>query len=56
MVFTTIVTGAYKAIYNWGASHCIKPLDPPGGIGLESHESDESDPGSGGAETLGGAA
>ena len=23
MVLITIVTGAYKPIYNWGASHCI---------------------------------
>ena len=23
MVFITIVTGAYKQTYNWGASHCI---------------------------------
>ena len=23
MVFITIVTGAYKPTYNWGASHCI---------------------------------
>jgi hypothetical protein len=23
MVLVTIVTGAYKPTYNWGASHCI---------------------------------
>ena len=23
MVLITIVTGAYKPTYNWGASHCI---------------------------------
>ena len=26
MVYITIVTGAYKPTYNWGASHCSKPL------------------------------
>ena len=24
MVFITIVTGAYKPTYNWGASHCME--------------------------------
>ena len=24
MVLITIVTGAYKPTYNWGASHCIE--------------------------------
>jgi hypothetical protein len=24
MVLITIVTGAYKPTYNWGASHCTK--------------------------------
>ena len=30
MVLITIVTGAYKLTYNWGASHCKKNMSPTG--------------------------
>ena len=37
MVFITIVTGAYKPTYNWGASHCIDSWDlKPTSTGLLS--------------------
>ena len=41
MVLITIVTGAYKPTYNWGASHCmyigIFPLDYMGLYELYIH-------------------
>jgi hypothetical protein len=34
MVLITIVTGAYKPTYNWGASHCSKSMGRVYGFGL----------------------
>ena len=29
LIYIYIVTGAYKLTYNWGASHCINPMNFP---------------------------